>query len=141
MWTVKNGVVTSISNSSGHYRPSSVAFYKLIRFLVDKHLLSDKVRIRDMLQPEELMDPAQPLGGVKSPYVSLQEYAAWAESRAEVKIYLLDNHVHALTAAGREKSYQHEQKHQQESKHVHGHKQSSEKKHESSQSSSSSFKR
>ncbi|HHT0593904.1 TPA: hypothetical protein ACTXXA_002798 [Legionella anisa] len=36
MWLVKDGMVAMISNSSGHYKPDTLHFYQLIRFLHEK---------------------------------------------------------------------------------------------------------
>lgn len=91
MWIVKDGIVTHISNSSGHYRPSSLSFYLLIKFLQNKNLINENTKVADLRKPEELLDPSKPFGGQKSPYIVLSEYLVWAESQAEIKSYLQSN--------------------------------------------------
>ncbi|RDI45999.1 hypothetical protein [Aquicella lusitana] len=88
MWLVSNGKVLQINNSSGHYKPDSLQFYKLIRFLNKNHLLTEDTLIADMTRPPELKDENQLFAGVKSQYYRLAEYLKWAEELPDVKEYL-----------------------------------------------------
>lgn len=91
MWVVNNGVITHISNSSGHYRPSSLSFYLLIKFLESKQVLHENTKVADLRKPIELVNPNQPFGPTKSPYISLSDYLNWAEQLPEVLEYLQSN--------------------------------------------------
>ncbi|AWN73478.1 hypothetical protein LEAN103870_19580 [Legionella anisa] len=88
MWVVNNGIITHISNSSGHYRPSSLSFYLLIKFLESKQVINANTRVADLRKPDELVDPSRPFGSTKSQYVPLREYLDWAEQLPEVQEYL-----------------------------------------------------
>ncbi|STY29815.1 Uncharacterised protein [Legionella wadsworthii] len=88
MWAVSNGIVTHISNSSGHYRPSSLSFYLLIKFLESKGVINSNTKVADLRKENEAIDPSKPFGGKKSPYISLEEYLSWAEELPEVQEYL-----------------------------------------------------
>jgi hypothetical protein len=88
MWVVENGVITHISNSSGHYRPSSLSFYLLIKFLEAKQVITNESKIADLRKATELVDPNKPFGATKSLYISLRDYLNWAEELPEIKNYL-----------------------------------------------------
>ncbi|QLZ67934.1 hypothetical protein FOLKNPGA_00711 [Legionella sp. PC1000] len=88
MWVVNDGIITHISNSSGHYRPSSLSFYLLIKFLESKQVINDNTRVADLRKPDELVDPNQPFGSTKSLYAPLRAYLDWAEQLSEVREYL-----------------------------------------------------
>lgn len=87
MWVVNNGIVTHISNSSGHYRPSSLSFYLLIKFLESKEVINNNTKVADLRKQNQLVNPNQPFGSTKSPYIPLREYLDWAEQLPEVKEY------------------------------------------------------
>lgn len=95
LWVVDNGLITAITNSSGHYRPSSLSFYLLIKFLLDKQLVNDQTEVADMLRPIEPINPLKPWGGNKSRYYPLDEYLAWAENLPAIQDYLAKNEVKA----------------------------------------------
>jgi hypothetical protein len=88
MWLVKDGIVEMINNSSGHYRPTSLNYYQMIRFLYSKALINEETTICDMLRQVELADATQPFGGVESQYYPLKEYLPWAENLPEIIKYL-----------------------------------------------------
>ncbi|KTD42216.1 hypothetical protein [Legionella parisiensis] len=88
MWAVNNGVITHISNSSGHYRPSSLSFYLLIKFLESKQVINDNTKVADLRKPDEVVNPNQPFGSTKSLYISRREYLDWAEQLPEIQEYL-----------------------------------------------------
>lgn len=88
MWAVSYGIITHISNSSGHYRPSSLSFYLLIKFLESKEVINSNTKVADLRKGNEDIDPSKPFGGKKSPYISLGEYLIWAEKLPEIQEYL-----------------------------------------------------
>lgn len=97
-WLVKNGIVTHISNQSGHYKPSSLSFYLLIKFLQNKGVVQETTRVADWHRPEEPADKSKPLGAVKNRYIKLTEYLKWAEEKPEVKDYVRTSNSHIQQA-------------------------------------------
>ncbi|CAM3013533.1 Uncharacterised protein [Legionella steigerwaltii] len=96
MWLVEQGKITAIDNSSGHYKPTSLSFYKLIRFLHSKNLLASDVRIADLRRPAEPKAGHHFFGAVRDRYTSLKNYLEWAENLPEVKKYLTENDISPL---------------------------------------------
>ncbi|HHF7368498.1 TPA: hypothetical protein ACPSKY_003659 [Legionella bozemanae] len=101
MWVVNNGIITHISNSSGHYRPSSLSFYLLIKFLEDKQVIHDNTKVADLRKPNEAVNPDQPFGSAKSLYIPLREYLDWAEQLPEIQEYLQTANTNDNTANGK----------------------------------------
>lgn len=75
MWLVKDGMVAMISNSSGHYKPDTLHFYQLIRFLHEKGVVNNLTSVADFLRPLPYSE------GTRTPssFIPLAEYLAWAE--------------------------------------------------------------
>ena len=91
MWLVEDGKISIINNNSGHYKPTSLAFYQLIKHLQELNVLSENVLINDLRRPSEFTNPEQPFLGTKNPNIPLDKYLEWAESLDEVKLYLTRN--------------------------------------------------
>lgn len=91
LWIVTDGKVKLINNSSGHYKPTSLNFYCLIRFLHDKNVLANDCRVGDFLKPQITVGTA-----TFSRYLPLEEYLQWAEDLPEVQKYLQGNNLQVL---------------------------------------------
>lgn len=75
MWSVANGKITYLSNNSGHYRNSSLQFFKLVDYLDRKGVLSDNVAIHDLRNTDYKNK------------ISLTDYLSWAEKKPEIQKY------------------------------------------------------
>ncbi|QMT58751.1 hypothetical protein [Legionella sp. PC997] len=93
MWLVKDGMVAMISNSSGHYKPDSLHFYQLIRFLHDKGVVNNLTQVADFLRPLPYTEGTR----VPSNFIPLEEYFAWAEEQPFVQKYLKGEHLKPLS--------------------------------------------
>lgn len=100
LWIVEDGVVQLINNSSGHFKPSSLNFYKLIRYLMEKKVVNEKTRIGDLLIPEEYLNPEYPSVINKGKYLLLPEYLAFVETEIkEIRDYIALEQQHSYKRA------------------------------------------
>lgn len=76
MWVVEAGKITNINNSSGHYRNSSLQFFKLISFLYEKGLVDDNTVVTDFHKGDAWKN------------LKLQNYLAKAMSDASINQYV-----------------------------------------------------
>ncbi|QMT59700.1 hypothetical protein [Legionella sp. PC997] len=88
MWLVEHGKIKSIDNNSGHYKPTSLSFYKLIYFLHNKNLLDPEIQIADLRRPKRHIEKENIFSGFENDYTPLSSYLEWAESLPEIKKYL-----------------------------------------------------
>ncbi len=105
MWLVQDGMVAMISNSSGHYKPDTLHFYQLIRFLYEKGVVNSVTQVADFLRPLPYTEGTR----VPSNFIPLEEYFAWVEEQPFVQKYLEAEQVQPLTpsnavVAGTEKA-------------------------------------
>ncbi len=96
MWLVEQGKITYIDNSSGHYKPTSLSFYNLIRFLHNKNLFDPDVRIADLHRPAKLKNENNFFGGFENRYTTLKSYLEWVENLPAVKKYLKEHDISPL---------------------------------------------
>lgn len=96
MWYVENGKIEEINNNSGHYRPTSLNFYLLIRELVSNGVMARHAEVADLRRVVSNKGLFF-FGGSSSTYQPLPKYLAWAESLPEVKDYLNDKNIPFLS--------------------------------------------
>lgn len=82
LWVVENGKIKLINNSSGHFKPHSLSFYKMIEYLLKNNVLDAETKIGDLLLPEQPFTSADRFIGSRGKYLSLYEY-----------LYVVQNHV------------------------------------------------
>ncbi|PWY57508.1 hypothetical protein DGG96_01985 [Legionella qingyii] len=97
MWLVEHGKITAIDNNSGHYKPTSLSFYKLICLLHDKNLLHPNAQIADLRRPKRLKDKNNIFKGYEDNYTNLKSYLEWAEDLPEIKKYLHKKNIQPLS--------------------------------------------
>ncbi|WP_454781432.1 hypothetical protein [Legionella sp. WA2022007384] len=95
MWLVQDGIVAMISNSSGHYKPDTLHFYQLIRFLHEKGVVNNFTQVADFLRPLPYTEGTR----VPSNFIPLKEYFAWAEEQPFVQNYLEVEKLQPFTAS------------------------------------------